>query len=350
MVDDLKEVAPEVQEEAEVNGADALSLFLGEEESQEVAQGETEEVAEESSEEASDEVKEEVAHDEEALIARINEGENISDEEIEFLKSKGHEINVEGEDLEEGKEEDKPEGVLPEFVDELKGLKYFEGHELDSPEKIQESLMGYVRTAEKTNEKLVGILNDNPELAKVMVDLSKGIDPAEAIKDHFSELFNDEDAPDPSDPEYRSYLEKQIKAKDAKKAAIKAEQERQTELVKNSEESKRKAQEFVKSKGWDDKQADRFFGDLNKIFVEATNLKVSDTLMELITKGYTRDEDVSSAERLGETKALNRKITLVKSKPVGDGLKRVKRHESNQIKSDVTYKTKEAKELEEFLH
>lgn len=285
---------------------------------------------------------------EDDILKLIDEGkfDEVTDDHIEYLKSLGHKIEVEGgeepEDSEE-KETEKPEELL-DIVNDLQGLEMFKDRKFESNEEAVEGMREYIRVQEDTNKKLTDILTNNPELTGVLTDLAQGKKPEDAIKKHFEDLF-DEEAPKPGDDGYEDYVAKKIE----KRKALEAENERKKMIAKNQQSSVDNAIKFVKSKNLPQDRAQDFFGKVDKYIQDLTSHVVTDEFLDLLYKGQNYDKAVKDAEAKGEIKGANRKITLEKRAPKGDGLRRVKRNVPREIKNEVAYENEDAKLLADFL-
>lgn len=321
-----------------------------------MAKGDDEEAEEAVEEPEKEEKKEESPeswkeYKEDDLIALIEKGEDITDDQIEFLRSKGHKIEVEEvKEPEKPKEKEKAneeskEKPLPGFVDKLKDIEYFSRQKLESAEAWENATVAYIEQAEQTNQTLTKVLNDNPQLAAVIVDMANGKDAGQTLKKHFEDMFNEE-VPESGTPEYDEYVIK----KHQRQEALKKEQERQGQVGVNMQKSVDDAARFVKAKNLNESQAKEFFSELDKHMQDVHNGILSQDLLDLVYKGKNYEKDLQTETKKAEIRGANRKIKLEKSQPKGDGMRRVTRHAAKEIKKEVQYESDEAKMLDEVLN
>ena len=253
-------------------------------------------------------------------------------------------------DREEKAKED-TEGKLPSYIDDLKSISAFSEREFKTVEEAEQGVKEYVQMQEAKDKKLMDILSNNPEITGIIGDLAKGKDATQSVKDHFEDLFNDE-APKPGDDGYDTYVIEKAERRKAKAL----ENERQQKRAENMEKSIKSAAKFVQSKELPQDKAEEYFGTLDKYMNDLTSGVVNEEFLDLVYKGLNydklKDENkkaVEDAEKRGETRAMNRKITLTKRQPKGDGLAKVKRNVSRKIGNQVQYASQTAKDFEDFL-
>lgn len=291
-----------------------------------------------------------------ALLTKA-EDEGLSEEEIAFMKEQGYEVEEAGDSPAKDEEKPKPkddekpsEFKLPEdFTSELDD--FFDDDEGYDPEKLTvEDRLRYATKAIKTmrgnQSKLQQVFDSSPEVAGFVADIVKGVDPQKAIKNNMPELLEAESAPDPTkDKEaYDQWVIDQHNAKLERKRVKDLQKKQQDNLHKSIQD----ARDFVTDKKLTDKKKQEiFFGELDKHLKNVAQGHVSKELMDLVYKGLNYDSDMSSAERAGEVKGMNKKIKL--KKRTGDGLARIRTATKEEPKRGVTYKDEATKGFASFI-
>ncbi len=224
----------------------------------------------------------------------------------------------------EDKEENKEEGDVKEkFFERVK--KSFPGQEFTSEEEMMEATMShlndleiYVQENDEANQKVVEVLNDQPEIGEIIRDMSKGATFEEALARHV-----DVEALKPAegDPD----LEKWEQARKDRKSRIKAAKEFQLMLHQNRLSSVKNVEKFRTEKQLSEPEMNEFAGTLQKTLTEIMDGHYTVDFLNLMYKALKYDEAVTEGRKQGEIKGKNVRIEEIKGKKddKGDGIPHV---------------------------
>ncbi len=291
-------------------------------------------------------------YNEEALVASIEKGENVTDDQINFLKAKGYDVKIEGEQPEDAKAEDDTEGKTTEIpealVEALSSVPALADKKFETAEEAIEATVQYIEQTQAAQNELVGLMNKNPALIKLIQDLGTGVNLGDSIKAHFPELFEVGEL-EPGDEGYKEYIEQMTIKRLQREDQIKKEEEAKVRKIQNMEKSAKDAASIAKKYNLSESDSKEFFANLNSAVAEMGEGYLSAKFMETYIKGLRFERELADAERRGEVKGANRKIILSRKDRKDDGIRRVKVHTPSPIKSQVVYANESAKKLDEFL-
>jgi hypothetical protein len=185
-----------------------------------------------------------------------------------------------------------------EELDE-EGLYGKASEHLDGLEKYQE-------TNRSTNKQIAEVLMSNPELAKVINGISKGMTLREALS-RFVDIEGLQ-AMD-SDPDFDA-LET---AKNDRMKSMKDEDDYRNQMNENIEVSKAEIQAFAEENNIDEAKLEKILDDIDSFINDIHNGKVSKAILSKLSKAFSYDTDIATATSNAKTDAMNQKIELAKA-------------------------------------
>lgn len=274
-------------------------------------QEELEEIEQEApDQEANEEQEEGPEFNSEDLMARLEQDEELSEEEINFLKDEGL-IQV----------EDVPEFVAPSDLETLQG--YFPGRKFDSAEDVEQAR---TELYEKYNEEIEGrkaltqqvqeitnTLNGSDELKDIVKAIQNGRSLRAAIMEagfsasDFEVQEGDEDEED--------MIEAKVNAREKQRQKQKQEEEFKANYAQSTQ--------VIESLEYQPEQKQQVLDKLNKTFQDMTKGIVTKETIEMFAKALNHDSEIEKAEQRAERRIKNQKITILKQKKKGDGQPRI---------------------------
>ena len=174
----------------------------------------------------------------------------------------------------------------------------------------------YGDRSRENNQKIAAILQSDPDLPAIFMDISKGATFQEAIARRIDVSAI---APVEGDPDY----EKWGAATKERMANLESSKKRKSTLAENEAKSKETLKKFVTDKEMDDENADKFFGYVSEVLTQAFDGLLSYDLLGRMYTSMTHESEVENAKTIGEINGRNTKIADLgdkEKKKVGDGL------------------------------
>lgn len=281
-----------------------------EEQEEQEEQEEPEQIEQEVPDQEGNEEQEEQEQNADDLIARLENNEELSDEELEFLKSEGL---IEMEEV--------PEFVAPSDLETLQG--YFPGRKFDSPEDVEQAR---TELYEKYNEEIEGrkaltqqvqeitnTLNGSDELKDIVKAIQNGRSLRAAILEagfsasDFEVQEGDEDEED--------MIEAKVNAREKQRQKQKQEEEFKANYAQSTQ--------VIESLEYQPEQKQQVLDKLNKTFQDMTKGIVTKETIEMFAKALNHDSEIEKAEQRAERRIKNQKITILKQKKKGDSQPRI---------------------------
>lgn len=329
----------------------------------EMRTGEREEKPEEEKKEEQPEKEKELEPEVKAkldgILEKAEKNEDLSEEDLEFMKEQGYKVVEEGEEEEEPKpgeeKEEKqeesetptlslPESFENEIDDFLKDDDNYDAENATVEEKLNHATQAFQTIRNQLNT-VTTAFNNNPDLATLLGQLVKGVDMETAITKTFG-LELKEEAPEAGTPEYDQWVINKHKAKEARAKQQEFENTRKENMVKSSN---RIQQFIVDNKLTDKKVQEKFTSTLDNYLISVAQGDVPQKMMEDLLKGMNYSEDIKSAASAAEVKGRNAKIKFKKVNQLGDGLPTV-RTNKEEPKPKIKYADETAKGLDEMLN
>lgn len=267
--------------------------------------------------------EEEVEYSEEDILAKVENGDSLTDEEQQFLEENGYEIQEEGseeeedEDEEEEEEEEEIDNEVPEDMEvfeteKIDGIlsEIAPNQEFNSFEEKEQAIAEHFEKEKQTNEVLTSIFENNSELVDLVNYLNEN--PNSGFKEAIIGTGIDIESaiPEPTDPEYRDYILSQEKAKENKKNIEKVNKER----AENYNKSENQFIDFIKEKKLSKKDAQHISSQVDEVVENLAMGIYSRKFLEGILKANNYESDVAKAKVTGEVNERNKKIVVMKNK------------------------------------
>lgn len=295
----------------------------------------------------------------EAKIKELLEAEEVSDDEMAFLKENGHEVAFEGEDEdqedseaeakkkveeeEEAKKKEELENTRPEFADEIDSI--FPDREFKNREEYDKAVIEHLNNEAQANQQLLGAFEENPELQAVVKDMTQnGKSFLEALHAHVDiDSLNVQ----PGDENYEEVVRAKVNRENQKKE----QEKRIQELRSNQEKTIANSVEFVKEHKLTKADESTFFNQIDKIISDLNNGLVSKETFEVFKKGMAYEKDVKSAKEVGEIAGKNTAVIIKKKKLKGDAMPKVNAPKSKpKEQPKVEYADPIAEMLDKMIH
>lgn len=250
----------------------------------------------------------------EAIMAKYEAGEEITEAEIKILTEAGYEVSpVETDEASEAKPEDKKEETHTTAYDDYLG-QLFPDQEFSTRKDKETAIVDFIERELKIGQDLMAAFEKAPYLTNIIKDINNGVDSAQAVYRHLP--FKPEEEPEPGTPEYKAYIKAQIERENAQ-----AEQEKRREQIKaNFLESGKKAQEFAARVKLTDEKKNLFFQEVNSILENVKIGKIDERFYEIVAKGKAYDADLEAAKKVREATEGRKAIQRYKIQKRGDGL------------------------------
>jgi hypothetical protein len=212
-----------------------------------------------------------------------------------------------------------PEEVQPEPVEEpLPGAIPEQGAEGDVTAELEE-LREYKKRNQEANKIIIDVLEEEPLLALILSEVSKGASLLEAIALHIDtdDLKLEEGMPD---------YDKWKKNTETRKQNRSERDAFMSELTSNREASVAEIKQFAEENELSEEEASDFLQTLNDILTDAYKGKLTKTVLNRLYKGSKYDKDINNAstqaEEQGKIAGRNEKIeaTMGGLDNSGDGL------------------------------
>lgn len=189
----------------------------------------------------------------------------------------------------------------------------------DTDEDMQNSIIeymdeleGYKGSSEAANQKLIEVMDANPELVDMIRDLANGATPAEAIARNFD---LDELTPKEGEPDYESWA-KNKEMRLAKKSEMEA---RNKEYQDNLSASEANVREFAAENNMSEEEAGKMLEEIESLFADIVAGKISKEFIAKMRKALTADQEKQEAVEMAKIEGKNEAI-VAKKVPVGDGI------------------------------
>lgn len=166
------------------------------------------------------------------------------------------------------------------------------------------------------NRELMAIINDNPMIADILIDLRDGVPADVAFRKHVdleAEKPVDGEEPNPA------YAE----AKKTRMSRLEEKEKRKQMYADNETKSIDALRKFKDEKRMPDEDFDNFFKSLSQIISAAFDGELSQQLLESVYYSLNRDADLETSKQLGVVEGRNEKILSKIQKEdnqAGDGL------------------------------
>lgn len=248
-------------------------------------------------------------------LVKKSETEDLSDEEIEFLKGEGYDVEVKEpeakEDVQKEEEPPKVEDHSTPFDDFLS--KAYPGETFETPDQKQARVLEHIEKDRKANEALVNIFEESPEVSSLVnyfMD-NPNATMAQAVHEIGIDLAA---APEPGQDGYKEYIIAQERAKTQKLEAKKAQKELQENYQKSAEVSK----SFIQENKMSEDEGKEYFKSIDSIITNFTKGVMPKDFLDMYKKALAYDRDVAAAEAKGEVKGRNQTIKITKKAKKGD--------------------------------
>lgn len=153
----------------------------------------------------------------------------------------------------------------------------------------------------ETNQRVMQLWEQFPEIPAMIQDLNKGATLAEAAARH---LDLDELKPMEGDADYEAWN----KAKNERAERLNSLQEQQKMLDENLEFSVKEMNEFKAENNLTDEQAEEFFNNVNEFLDQIFAGKVDRKVLGMFQKAMNADKTAAESAKQAEIKAKNEKI------------------------------------------
>lgn len=259
-------------------------------------------------------------------LISISGTKGLTEEEVEWLQSKGIEVDDQSEgdeilDKDKSEEEPKDEPVeQPYAFDDI--LKEVYDTEFETPEEKNIALREYLENQKETSTKLYNVLSSSPELQSIITEMIK--DKADFRVALAKNLDLEAVIPKPGDDGYKEWVAEEIK----REAKLKEQAKKQEEFVKNQQRSVIETKNFLSRNELDDNKARNFLEYVDTLAVDFANGRMTDKVLKQLYKGWSHDETIEKVKtegeqkaKIAETRGANRKIVAITRKKSGDGVK-----------------------------
>jgi hypothetical protein len=260
------------------------------------------------------------------------------------------EEEVEVEDTQEEPTDDKEEGQDADEEYEVDGriteaLAEFYDQPIQTADdmvlalgKVKERLTDTEKRLEeetKANETLVSILEDSPDLSKLIQGLASGRNFLEVLEEVVGDV-NDL-APDPVDnpEEYHKYMRSKVEREIQLKQEKDAREAQEKALGENRKKTLVILDQFQQSKKIDTSKRNEFLTKIDTTINNAIDGVLTTEFLEMMWKGMNYDVDVVKASAQAKIEGRNEGIVAAKQKKVGDGMPRIKRGATPATKQTV---------------
>jgi len=189
----------------------------------------------------------------------------------------------------------------------------------DTDEDVQSAVLehmdeleGYKGSSEAANQKLVEVMDANPELVDMIRDLANGATPAEAIARNFD---LDEIIPKDGEPDYEAWA-KNKESRLSKKSEMEA---RSKEYQDNLAVSEANVREYAEENNMSEEETGKMLDDIDSMLTDLASGKVSKEFVTRMRKALTADQEKQEAVEMAKIEGKNEAI-IAKKAPVGDGI------------------------------
>ena len=202
------------------------------------------------------------------------------------------------------------------LMDRMKNLypdREFTDDELESA--VMEE-MDKMQGFKDSNDRLVAMFDENPELLAVMRDVAKGASLPVAIARN---IDLDEIKPIEGDPDYEEWN----KAAEGRKTSAMNRKKMADELSANLEMSSKEVQAFAEENGYDEEKVNQLLTDIDAFVGDVVMGKLTKNTLSKLMKAIEFETAVAEAEELGTIKGKNEahlEKKVKKEKETGDGM------------------------------
>lgn len=249
--------------------------------------------------------------------------EELSPEEVEEATPEATEEPQETEEKEEeAPKETEETPIEPEdqFFDNAK--KFFPDAKDEKQLKASvierlSDLELYYHDNQEANKKVMEVLEDQPEIGEIIRDMAKGATFSEALARH---IDVEGLQPAEGDPDFEVWDQARKERKKRQKAA----KEFEVTLSKNRQSSVKNIETFREEKKLSEDDMGKFTLALQKTLEGVMDGHITQDFLNLMYKALNFEVAVTEAQKQGEVKGRNEKITAMKDTPKkGDGLPHV---------------------------
>jgi hypothetical protein len=239
------------------------------------------------------------------ILAQMANGEQVdltdlSEETINALKEKGVEIVEIGDDT-------SVKWIAPDIAGDLQQM-YGDQFDVNTIEGFNEAAKDVLNKYNTITNNLNGVLENSPELQKIMEAMMKGSDFMSAAS---LELGIEDLNPSPGDDGYEAWVE----AKAQKKIQKDAEKKRQDEIKANWKTSQDNVVRYFKDNEVPKDRQTKIVNTLDALVNDYAQGKV-DGYVDLIAKGLYADADSKKQAQQAVAKELNKRY-IIQKKNVG---------------------------------
>ncbi len=187
-----------------------------------------------------------------------------------------------------------------------------------SDEEYEDALMEHIENSDKTvddyrtaDETIRQVVNDYPEMAEIIEDLSAGTPLEVALAKHFdrTDLF----------PEEGELNYEEAKAAHEARKAKRAESKEFVALRdKNMADSHKEIEAFIEEEGLDEEQVNEFIGKFDKFMADFSDGKISRAGLKFFRQALNYDDDMAAAKEAGAVASKNEKIEAKRAKAASE--------------------------------
>ncbi|MEC7753780.1 MAG: hypothetical protein VYB44_07105 [Bacteroidota bacterium] len=264
----------------------------------------------EEGEQGSIESEEQEEFDSEELISRLEKDEELTKEELDFLKKEGL---IEMEEVEEF--------IAPPDLEDLQS--FFPGRNLSSQESVEQARKElYEKYNEAINnsnqlsqqvQEITNTLNESEELRDILKSLKNGRSLRSAIIEagfsasDFEVSEGDEDEED--------MIEAKVNARERQRQRQKQEEEQKANMAQTNQ--------VIESLEYSPEDKEKVLNLVNETFQDMIRGKVTKQTIEMFYRALNHDSQVKKEVEKAERRIRNQKITILKQKKKGDGQPRI---------------------------
>lgn len=251
--------------------------------------------------------------DPEEIMSRFENGEDLSEDEEQYLVDQGYAETVDKDSDAEPNDIEKPQDaeVLEKyFPDEKFKTEEDYSKARDTLYEQYGNIQEELNETKKTTDQIAKVLTDNPEMQGIIKALNKGVSVRAALIEagfapsDFEVLEDDDDAED--------MIEAQVNAREQKR--LKEQQEKEVQ------ENMQQSEKLIEQLQIDDSQKEKLYEKVNTVFQDFIKGKITDDTLNMFSKALNFDKEIEKASEQAARRVRNEKIQLTKKRKTGDGL------------------------------
>ena len=209
---------------------------------------------------------------------------------------------------------EKRERALQSLKNKYPDREFADDEDITDPlTEYMEELEDYKTRNSETNQKLIEVLDAEPELVEVIKDLIAGATLREALARH---IDPQDLQPAEGEPDYEGWT----KNRNERLSKMEERKRKEEELQANIDQSIAQAEAFATKKGMTPEETDAFLAKVDEVLIPILDGRIDETFLDNMYKALNYEEDLTNARELGKASVMNQKVIAQKEVTKGDGL------------------------------